>query len=164
MSGFFGGSAEYLWNPDAAGRQFLQPKLKGLFGGDDASTSNTANDMFAQLTRDQWQSYVTNYVPYENDLIKYATSTTAVGDAMKSASADVNSAFDNSTAATQRRLAGLGLTLSPDEQAASTRSTGLARSLADVNAQNTARDATVARQQSILGNPTPRIGGLSGVS
>ena len=164
MSGLFGGSAEYLWNPDAAGRQFLQPKLQGVFGGGDANTSTTASDTFARLTRDQWQSYVTNYVPYENDLIKYATSTTAVGDAMKSASADVNSVFDNSTAATQRRLAGLGLTLSPDEQAASTRSIGLARSLADVNAQNTARDATVARQQSILGNPTPRIGGLSGVS
>ncbi len=60
--------------------------------------------------------------------------------------------------ATQERLRGLGLTLSADEQHAMDRSTGLSRSLADVGAQNTARDQTLARQQSILGNPAPTIG------
>lgn len=154
-------NSEYLWNADAPGRQFFSKKLRG---GDDGPAQPSANDTFAQLTRDQWSSYIQNYVPYENKLIDYATSTTAPAEAMGLASANVNSAFDNSGAAGQRRLQGLGLTLDASEQAAATRSTGLARSLADVGAQNSARDATVARQQSILGNPTPRIGGLAGIA
>lgn len=119
----------------------------------------SANQLYADMTRQQWMNYITNFVPYENKLIEYATSPTVVSDAMAEASADVNAAFDNRAGAMDRRLRGLGLTLDQDEQRAATRSLGLARSLADVNAQNTARDQTVARQQSILGNPAPRIGG-----
>lgn len=128
-------------------------------GSPDPSTY--ATDTFAKLTRDQWQSYITNFVPYENKLIDYATNPGVVSGAMAEASADVNSAFDNRAGATGRRLGGLGLALDADEQKASTRSMGLARSLADVNAQNTTRDATIARQQSILGNPMPKIDGLA---
>lgn len=136
--------------------------LVGLkFDHPGSGPSTYASDTFAQLTRDQWQSYITNFVPYENKLIDYATDPGVVSSAMKSASTDVNSAFDNQAGVQQRRLSGLGLTLDASEQAASTRSTGLARSLADVNAQNTSRDATVARQQSILGNPMPKLDGLA---
>lgn len=122
--------------------------------------STYAQDTFAALTREQWANYVTHFVPYENKLIEYATSPAVVSKAMADASLDVNAAFDNRAAATDRRLQGLGLTLDADERRASTRSLGLARSLADVNAQNMTRDATVARQQSILGNPAPQIKGL----
>lgn len=124
--------------------------------------STYASDTFAQLTRDQWASYVQNFVPFENKLIQYATEPGVVGGAMAAASQDVNASFDNRQAATTRRLGSLGLTLNADEQQASTRSFGLARSLADVQAQNSTRDATVARQQSILGNPSPRIGLAAG--
>lgn len=120
--------------------------------------STYAADTFAQLTRDQWSSYVKNFVPYEDKMISYATDPGVVPAAMSSAGLEVNAAFDNRQAATTRRITGLGLSLNADEQAASTRSFGLARSLADVQGQNSARDATMARQQSILGNSMPRIG------
>lgn len=137
-------------------------KLWGkMLGGNKSAPSTYASDTFAALTREQWQSYITNFVPYENKLIEYATDPAVVTNTMQEASSDVNSAFDNRAASNTRRLTGLGLTLDATEQAASTRSTGLARSLADVNAQNTSRDATVARQQSILGNPMPKLDGLS---
>lgn len=129
------------------------------FGAGNPYAGMSANQLYADMTRQQWMNYITNFVPYENKLIEYATSPTVVSDAMTEASTDVQQAFDNRAGAMDRRLRGLGLTLDQDEQRAATRSLGLARSLADVNAQNTARDQTVARQQSILGNPAPRIGG-----
>lgn len=112
-------------------------------------------DAYAALTRDQWYTYMNTFVPIENKLIEYATSPTVVADAMKSASEDTAGAFASAQASSDRRLKGLGVTLDADEKKASDRSFGLAASLADVGAQNTARDATRQRQQSILGNPAP---------
>ncbi len=118
-----------------------------------------ANDTFAAVTREQWNNYVQTFVPIENQLIKYATDPTVVSGAMQQASQDVNSAFNAQQGATGRKLQGLGVSLSPDEQQANTRSMGLQRGLADVQAQNTARDLTTQRQQSILGSPAPQGAG-----
>jgi hypothetical protein len=115
-----------------------------------------ANDTFAAVTRQQWSNYVNTFVPIENKLIQYATDPTQASTAMSQASTGINQAFDAQQGATQRRLQGLGVSLSPDEQAAQTKSQGLTKSLADVQGQNTARDLTVQRQQSILGSPAPQ--------
>ena len=119
-------------------------------------TDSYANDTFAAVTRNQWQNYVNTFVPIENKLIKYATDPTVVSDAMSSAHQNVENAYAAQPGQTQRRLQGLGVTLSDDEKAADTRATGLSKGLADVQAQNTARDLTVQRQQSILGSPVPQ--------
>lgn len=139
----------------------LQPanfkeRLSLLGGGGDDGPNDQASQEFAAATRQQWSDYMNTFVPIENNLIKYATDPNTVSNAMSSASTDVNNAFDAQTGATQRRLSGLGATLSPDEQQAQTLSSGLTRSLADVQSQNTARDLTVQRQQSIMGNPAPQ--------
>jgi hypothetical protein len=117
--------------------------------------TGSANDMYAALTRQQWATYVSTFVPIENQLIKYATDTTLPGQEMQKASADVNAAYTQQAGATARRLRGLGVTLSPEEQAAQAKQYGLSKSLADVQAQNVAGDLTRQRQQSILGNPAP---------
>lgn len=152
-----GAKADYdtRWDAAASTRRWVDTNLLGKNG---PPASNYAADTFAQLTRDQWQSYVQNFVPFEDKLIQYATDPSVVSGAMAEASRDVNTAFDNRQLATTRRLGSMGLSLNADEQAASTRSFGLARSLADVQGQNSARDTTRARQQSILGSPMPRIG------
>lgn len=121
-----------------------------------ADTSTYASDTFASITKDQWSNYVSTFIPIENQLIKYATDPNVVSDAMSTASTGVNNAFAAQAGATQRQLQALGTSLSPDEQDAQTRSQGLTQSLADVQAQNTARDLTVQRQQSILGSPAPQ--------
>lgn len=141
-------------NPDAV----ANGQLKKWTGGGDDAPSTTASDTFAAVTRQQWSNYVNTFIPIENKLIQYATDPTVVSSAMSGASSDVHNAFDASQGGIQRRLAGLGTSLSPDEQAASTRSTGLEEGLADVQAQNTARDLTTQRQQSILGSPVPTAG------
>jgi len=122
-----------------------------------------AGDTFAALTRSQWADYVNTFVPLENQLIQYATDPGVVSDAMKKASTNVNQSFDATQASTARRLKGLGVTLSPEERDAQTRSYGLARSLADVQAQNLSRDMTMRRQQSVLGNPAPSAAAGGGV-
>lgn len=114
-------------------------------------------DAYERLTRQMWDTYVTNFMPYENKLIDYATSATVATDAMATASDFIDQSFDTQQASSQRRLKGLGLKLSADEQAASDKSFGLAKSLADVGAQNMVRDQTVARQRAILGNPVPTL-------
>lgn len=128
----------------------------GVGLGGDPNSKNYANDLYESVTRQQWANYVGTFVPIENKLIQYATDPTQASQAMAGAHTDIDNAFQAQEGATQRRLQGLGVQLSPDEQAAQTRSSGLTKSLADVQGQNTARDLTVQRQQSILGNPAPQ--------
>lgn len=160
--GFFDGSGRFSFigrNEELAktGGLSMFSDLKHDFGGSGGGTSTYASDVMAGLTRERWADYVSNFVPIENKLIDYATNPDTVNNAMASASADVAGAFSAREGAVARNLRGLGLTLNEDEQAAASKATGLARSLADVQGQNLARDATVSRQQQILGNPAPDI-------
>lgn len=123
--------------------------------GFDPNSKTYAGDTYSRLTRDQWAQYVQTFIPIENKLIEYATNPATVSNAMANASEDVGNAYAAQEASTSRRLKGLGVSLSPDEQRAQTRSFGLSKSLADVGAQNVARDLTTQRQQQILGNPVP---------
>lgn len=116
----------------------------------------SAAQNFEALTREQWLNYMNTFVPIENQLIEQATNPELVTQAMDTASQNVGQSFDSQQAATQRRFRGLGLQLTPEQKTAADRATNLSRSLADVNAQNMARDLTTRRQQSILGNPAPQ--------
>lgn len=129
--------------------------VRGVFGGKKGMDSTPVGDAYARLTRDQWYTYVNTFVPIENKLIQYATDPTVVSGAMQNASEGVTGSFDAAQAGAARRLQSMGVTLGADEQKASDRSYGLAKSLADVGAQNNARDLTRSRQQSIIGNPAP---------
>ncbi|MBX3603180.1 MAG: hypothetical protein KF863_21375 [Rubrivivax sp.] len=148
------GTGKYV---DPLGSYIHKKDPLGLFKSRGGGGGTPVGDAYAALTREAWERYVTTWVPYQNDLIDYATDPNVVGDAMSRASNLVDESFEQQQGATQRRLAGLGLTLDEDEQRAADRSFGLARSLADVGAQNAARDQTLARRQSVLGNPAPTI-------
>ena len=126
--------------------------------GFNPASKTYASDTFAAVTRQQWSDYVSTFIPIENKLIQYATDPGVVSGAMQTASQGVNQSFDAQQGATERRMKGLGVSMTPDEQAAQKRSTGIARSLADVQAQNSANTLTQQRQQSILGNPMPTGG------
>lgn len=142
-----GSAAEWIADPGQI--------VRGVFGGKKDMSGTPVGDAYARLTRDQWYTYVNTFVPIENKLIQYATDPTVVSGAMQNASEGVTSSFDAAQAGAARRLQGMGVTLDADEQKASDRSYGLAKSLADVGAQNNARDLTRSRQQSIIGNPAP---------
>jgi hypothetical protein len=130
--------------------------LSPFYSNMGAKRPKSAAQNFEELTREQWLNYMNTYVPIENQLIEQATNPELVTQAMDTASQNVNQSFDSQQGATQRRLRGLGLQLTTDQQVAADRATNLSRSLADVNAQNVAKDLTTRRQQSILGNPAPQ--------
>lgn len=121
-------------------------------------TKDYASRTFEALTRQQWDTYLSEFVPLENQMIQYAMSDATVDDAVMQARHDVGQAFDQQQGMQQRRLRGYGLQLDEDEQRAADRSTGLARSLADVNAANLTTQRVRDRQNSLLGNPAPAMG------
>lgn len=143
----------------------LPPQMAGGTGGGDTYNrglgltggKDFAQQAFANLTRQQWDDYLTNYVPVENRMIEYAMDESNPNEAAYIAGRGVEQAFDTQRAGAQRRLAGMGLTLTAEEQAASDKQSRLSESLATVGAMNNARDATRSRQQSVIGNPTPQL-------
>lgn len=141
------------WDLGASSRRWIDTNILGV---NKPPPSTYASDTYAALTRDQWANYVSTFVPIENQLIAYATDANKPLENMAAASKSINAAYDAQAGATERRLRGLGVTLTDDEQAAQQRSFGLSKSLADVNAQNIAGALTRNRQQSILGNPAPQ--------
>lgn len=132
------------------------PKTLGL-GGSGGGGGQSASQTFADLTRQQWDDYLTNFVPLENTIIKYATDPMTVQNAVAEARSDVAGAFDAQAGINQRRLSGLGVTLNADEQRASDRSLGLQRSLADVTAANITTERVTDRQKALLGAPAPNL-------
>jgi hypothetical protein len=135
--------------------------IKTLASGKPAPADTSASDTYAALTQQQWQNYVSTFVPIENQLISYATDKTQPAQAMAAAHTDVSNAYGVQAGSQQRQLAGEGVTLNPEQQAASTRQGALSASLADVQGQNVARDLTINRQQSILGNPAPSASSIA---
>lgn len=127
------------------------------FLGLNQGSKNFAQNAFAAITRQQWDDYLQNYIPIENRLISYAMDEDAPMQQAQRAGQDISSAFGRQRESTQRRLAGMGLQLTPEEQAAADKSSRLSESLATVGAMNNARDATLQRQQSVLGNPAPQL-------
>ena len=97
----------------------LQPRFTA-HGGDVAPrpSKTSASDTFAALTRQQWDDYLTNFVPIEDMMIQYATDPQVVTDAVMNARSDVDQSFDAQAGISERRNRGLGITLNADEQRA----------------------------------------------
>ena len=156
MSGILSGGA----GQQAAelGTGFFPALGKSILGGGGSAPSQVASNEFAAVTQQQWSDYVNTFMPIENQLIQYATSPTTVSDAMSTASTGVQNAYAAQQGTQQRQNQELGVTLTPQQQAAQKRDSAISQSLADVSAQNNARDLATQNQQSILGNPVPSTG------
>lgn len=148
-------------NPFAGITEGLGSIKTAVGGPPPPPAATTASDIYANLTRQQWENYVSTFVPIENQLIQYATDKSLPGQAMQEARTDVDSAYASQAGQQARKLQGLGIGLDPSQQAAATRATGLSHALASVQAQNTARDITISNQQSILGNPAPTTASIA---
>ena len=137
-------------------------KTENTFGLNQYKPSDSsASDTYAALTQQQWQNYVNTFVPIENQLISYATDKTQPAQAMAAAHTDVANAYGVQAGSQARQLAGEGVTLNPAQAQDTARQGALSASLADVQGQNVARDLTINRQQSILGNPAPSVSSIA---
>jgi hypothetical protein len=143
------------------GASSIGTAAKTAVSGTPKAADTSASDTYAALTQQQWQNYVNTFVPIENQLISYATDKTQPAQAMAAAHTDVANAYGVQAGSQQRQLAGEGVTLTPQQQAASARQGALSSALADVQGQNVARDLTIDRQQSILGNPAPSASSIA---
>lgn len=110
-----------------------------------------AADTQAALTRDQWDTYLKNFVPVEDNLIRYANNLAAPTENAERAIAGVGQAFEQQTGIAERRMRAYGIQPTQEQTTAIDRNTKLNKSLAEVQAGNTARDATISRQRSIMG-------------
>jgi hypothetical protein len=111
-------------------------------------------DTQSALSRDQWDTYLSMFMPLENNLIRYATDWQAPVKAAAATEQYVDKAFDASAAAGERRRRAYGIKLNADEQGAVDRINNINESLTKVGAANTVREATEDRQKSIMGVPT----------
>jgi len=152
---------EASYNGFGATKDLLSATGDRLSGNGGPPPSTTASDIYAELTREQWENYVQTFVPIENQLIAYATNDQQPLLEAQAAQKDVLGQFDQTGANEQRRLQSLGITLSPQEAAASARVQDNDRALAVVQGQNLAMDLTRQRQQGILGNPAPSTGSIA---
>ena len=116
-----------------------------------------AADTYSVLTRDQWDTYVRNFIPVENNLISYATDWSKPQQAADAAIGDVREQFAAAPAIAERRARAQGITYTPEEARAIERNSKLNQSLAEVHAGNASRDATLSRQRQIMGAGTGGI-------
>lgn len=110
-----------------------------------------AQDTQAALTRDQWNTYLSMFMPVENELISYSMDVQKPAQAADRALGMVDQAFDANAGVADRRRRAYGITLNADEQAAVDRSNNLNESLAKVQAANAARTTTIANQRQVMG-------------
>ncbi len=115
----------------------------------------SAQELYADMSRKQWQDYLTTFVPIENQLIQYAMDPETVTNAVANAREDVSAQFGARQGMLDRQMRGFGTTLDPEQKAASDREFGLQKSLADVSAVNTTTAMVKARQMGIMGGPAP---------
>lgn len=128
--------------------------LRNKFGGGGGEdNSHEAADKFAQLTRDQWDQWVNQFLPIEKTLIDYASDVTMPGQEATKAIGNVQAAFGQQSRASDLSMKTAGIQLNPDEQRALDRDRQISQSLAEVSAANSARQLTVDRQRSIAGAP-----------
>lgn len=125
----------------------------GNMYGIDPGRKDYAAATHAAFTKDQWQNYISQFVPIENELIDWAMDPATVTKSRERAVSGIGQQYDVAQGAAERRRRGLGITLTPDEKASADRYSNLQKSLGEVQASNTARDLTVDRQRAIMGSP-----------
>jgi hypothetical protein len=111
----------------------------------------SASQALADFTQEQWQHYVSQFVPIENSLIEWAVDPNKVTQNRDRAMTGFNQQFDIAQQGLERRQRSYGITLNADEQRASDRNADLQRSLGEVQVANTSRDLTIDRQRGIMG-------------
>ncbi len=103
------------------------------------------------LARDQWNTYLSMFLPVEDNAIQWMTDPTLGTKAAERSIGYVDQAFTANAASAERRRRAYGITLNPEEQAAVDRRNNVQESLAKVQAANGARDTTQMLQRSMMG-------------
>lgn len=109
-----------------------------------------ASTVLGQLSRSQWDDWKARFQPYVGKLASIATSDTYAGEQAATAAESVNKSFDSANKGLQMQQQGMGLTLSPAQQAAQDRKMQIGRASASVDASNNARISARDLQEQIM--------------
>lgn len=127
-------------------------------GGGGGSTQHYEADLpFAMIARAQWNDYKRRYMPIEQQLIREGTNDAQYGVDSQMAKDSVGDAFGLQSGATARDMGRMGVTMSPDEQAAADQNMSIAKTSAMVGEANGARDNVWDRINGVMN------GGLSSI-
>lgn len=111
----------------------------------------------AALTRQQYRDYIDRFQPREDWLINYATNENKPLEDANRARGYVDQAFANAPGTLDRRMKGLGVSMTPEQQQSFQRQSTYQKGLSQVDAMNRASQNTWDRQTEILTGSSPSI-------
>jgi hypothetical protein len=121
-------------------------------GGGGGSHQDFTGSLMAMNTAvDQWNNYQAKFVPYQNKLISTIGDPAMLAADQGFARNAVAQAFDTQRGAQERSLSRMGATMTPEQQAASNESMGLAASSQTVAGLNAAAQHTKESDMALMG-------------
>lgn len=126
------------------------------------SLSGDANDLYAEITRAQWNDFVENDIPYLKDYAAEITSGQTITDAVNDAASANTAGYAAARGSLGRQQAGLGLSLSSAESKNQSADLQRAEGLSAVDAVNSARTAAKDRQSALLSGSYTGLSDVSG--
>lgn len=134
-------------SPTAPNQLYIPDALRAGAGGKtQAGDWNSASSMSAQLTRAQWQDWITRFAPYETRLKELAMGQTDNQEAEQRAGQAVSTAFNTSQGSYARNRARYGLSAMPGM----TDQMALSKTATQAAAINQTRQATRDRDMALL--------------
>ncbi|MGP3789758.1 hypothetical protein [Pseudomonas sp. B392_1p] len=106
--------------------------------------------MLGQLYRAQWDDWKTRFSPYIDRLTDLASDETYAAGQGANAAAAVNTSYANTTQGLQMQRQGMGVNLTPAQQAAETRQLALGQAADSSSAYNSAKISARDMQDQIL--------------
>ena len=122
----------------------------GLGGNSGGSEKTEADDIYANLIRDQWEGFEKKDMNYIRDYANRIVSGKDITDSLSQATEGVNRGFDLSQNTQLRQQAGLGLGLNDAQRLDQAADQKRNRTASLVDAQNAAYTAAKDRQDALL--------------
>lgn len=126
----------------------LASKISG--SGSGSGSSGKADDIYANLIREQWEDFEKKDMNYIRDYANRIVSGQDITDSLNQATEGVNRGFDLSQNTQLRQQAGLGLGLSETQRLDQAADQKRNRTASLVDAQNAAYTAAKDRQDALL--------------
>lgn len=114
------------------------------------SLSGDANDLYAEITRQQWDDFAENDIPYIKDYAAEITSDQLIDDAVSTASSTAAAGFKLSSDSLARKQQSLGLSLTSAQIQNQSADLNRAKAATTVSAMNDARLSATDRKNALM--------------
>ena len=122
----------------------------GALSGQGSFQEDNATQNLSNLSRSQWEQAAAFLNPIQSRLISYAENKNYIPQQREQAYADVNTAYNNASSGTARTLSGMGVDITPEQEAAMAKQTALQKGLTTTSAGTQATRQGYATQMGVL--------------